>query len=368
MKLLYLYRGWNSGTNQAVLNAWRLGSPQLDIQAYDLDAIIFQNLKNKIMAMPTAFRRGGIKAIIPGGGRFGDAVKRSKWYMQKIAKEVEQLQESENYDFSLAIGTFIQNLNPGKPHFIYTDHTMLANKYYSDGDKYINLIKECIPYEEQSLKKATLVFTMSDNITRSLIEQYNLPEEKVIRINGGINSSIQEKFDSSRYSKKNILFIGVDWERKGGPQLLEAFIKVQKHHHDATLTIVGCSPKVNSHGIEVIGRIPQKEISRYLVKASCFCMVSRREPFGIVYLEAMHTGLPVIASNLGATPDFVINNETGFLVEPDDIEGLAERIEQLIGNPEKCRLMGEQAQKLARAEYTWERTQQKMYQAICKAI
>lgn len=368
MKMLYLYRGLNSGTNLEVLNVWRSSSPQLDIQAYDLDAIIYHNLKNKILALPTAIRRGGIKTVIPGGGRFTDAVKRSKWYMQKIDKEVGILQGSEDYDFSLAIGTFIQNLNPEKPHFIYTDHTMRANQYYPEGDKHIDLMKECIPYEEQSLKKATLVFTMSDNITRSLIEQYNLPEEKIIRVNGGINSPISGQFDSARYSQKNILFIGIDWERKGGPILVDAFTKVKAKHRDATLTIIGCSPKVKIAGIEVIGRIPQKEISRYLSKASCFCMVSRREPFGIVYLEAMHAGLPVIASNLGAAPDFVINDQTGFLVEPDDIEWLAERIEQLISNPEKCRLMGEQAQKLASSEYTWERTQQKMYQSILSVI
>jgi len=368
MKMLYLYRGWNSGTPQAFLKAWRTNSPHIDIKTYDVQSTVFKKLKYKLRGLPHAFRQGGIKAVLPGGGRFVNAITHSGWYMRIIIERIEKMQDSEKYDFSLAIGTVIPNINPMKPHFVYTDHTILANAYYPDGNQRLNLWKECIPYEEQSLRKATLVFTRSDHITRSLIEQYNLSSEKIIRVNAGINSPIPEKFDSVRYKRKNILFIGVDWERKGGPQLVEAFIKIRNRHPEAKLTIVGCSPPLKESGIDIVGRIPPKDITKYLAKASCFCMVSRREPFGIVYIEAMHAGLPVIASDLGATPDFVINDQTGFLVNPDDIDTLAERLNELIGNPNKCRRMGEQARKLAQSEYTWKKTQQKMYKAICSVI
>ncbi|MBN1972653.1 MAG: glycosyltransferase family 4 protein [Sedimentisphaerales bacterium] len=368
MKMLYLYRGWNSGTNQAVLDAWRIGSPNVDIKAFDLDTVILSNFRNKFLALPIAYRRGGIKALFPKGGRFIDAVKRSEWYMKAIAKKVDKLQNAEDYDFSLAIGTVIPNMNPCQPHFIYTDLTMRANEYYPDGEKRLDLWKECIPYEEESLRKATLVFTMSDHITRSLVEQYNIQPEKIIRVNAGINSPAPVQMDSSRYSRKNLLFVGVDWERKGGPQLVDAFRRAKIRYPQATLTIVGCSPEIKGPGIEVIGRVPQQQVSQYLARASCFCMVSRREPFGIAYIEAMHAGLPVIASNLGAAPDFVINGQTGFLVDIDDIDEFAGRIEELIGNPDKCLQMGQQARKCAMSEYTWEKTQQKMYQAICSMI
>ena len=366
--MLYFYRGWNSGTNQAVLNAWcKIGS-QISINAYDLDMLVFHNLKNKIRAVPYAFRRGGIKAFLPGGGRFFDAVKRSDWYMKTISDKVEILEDSMNFDFSLSIGTVIPNLNPARPHFIYTDLTIRANSYYPEGEKRLDLWKECIPYEEQSLKKATLVFTMSNHVTRSLVEQYNLPREKIVRVNGGINSPVPDKYDPARYSRKNILFVGTQWELKGGPQLVEAFKKVQYRYPESTLTITGCSPKVKGHGINVVGYVPQKEISKYMANACCFCMVSRREAFGISYIEAMHAGLPVIASDLGAAPDFVIDDQTGFLVDPDDSDGLAERIIELISNPGKCRYMGEKARLLVKAEYTWEKTQQNMYHAICNVI
>jgi len=366
--MLYLYRGWNSGTNQAVLDAWRAGSPEVEIEAYDLDILAVSNARSRLRALPHALRRGGIGVLLPGKGRYTDAVKRSAWCMDRIARTVTMLQESSDHDFSLSIGTVTPNLNPKRPHFVYTDLTIRANACYPEGSERLELWRECIAYEEESLRKASIVFTMSDHVSRSLVEQYGLSPENVMRVNGGCNSPPIGKPEDSRFKRMNVLFLGVQWELKGGPQLVEAFNKVRKRLPQATLTIVGCTPNICSPGIEVVGRVPQEAVSKYLNRATCLCMVSRREAFGIAYIEAMHAGLPVIASDLGAAPDFVINGETGYRVDPDDVDALAERIGELLSDPNKCRRMGERAMALAQSQYTWERTQQKMCQAIYSTI
>ncbi len=368
MKMLYLYRGWNSGTNQAVLSAWRAGHPAVEIEACDVDTLVFGGFWNHVRAAPQALRRGGLKALTPGGGRFGDAVQKSAWCMEQVRRQVDRVQTSDRYDFSLAIGTVTPNPAPRQPHFVYTDLTIRANAYYPEGQERIRLWEECLPYEEESLRQASLVFTMSDHVTRSLVEQYAVPRERIVRVNGGCNVPSVDAGDDSRYARGNILFVGLDWERKGGPQLVEAFAKVRARRTGATLTIVGCSPRVSGEGIEVVGPVSPKEVSAYMAKASCFCMVSRREPFGIVYLEAMRAGLPVIASDLGAAPDFVIGGVTGFRLALDDIAGLAARLEELVSDPDKCRHMGGQARALVQSQYTWERTQEKMWHAIRLAI
>jgi glycosyltransferase involved in cell wall biosynthesis len=368
MRMLYLYSGRNSGTNQAVLDAWRTGNPEVDVTACDPYVLALQGMRSRWRALPHALRRGGIGAIVPGRGRFIDAVRRSGWCMERVAGEVEELQESDRYDFSLAIGTVVPNLRPRQPHFVYTDLTIRANAYYPEGGERLKLWEECIPCEEDSLRKASLVFTMSDHVTQSLVEQYGLPRERVVRVNGGCNAPSVDVTDDSRYERMNVLFVGVDWDRKGGPQLIDAFTKVRRQCPGATLTIIGCSPRVSGPGIRVIGPVSQREVSNYMAKATCFCMASHREPFGIVYIEAMHAGLPVIASDRGATPDFVINGCTGYRVDPNDIDELAGRLNELVSNPDKCRRMGEQARVLVRSQYTWEKTQQKMYQAICKVL
>ncbi len=368
MRMLYLYLGWGSGANQALLDAWRAGSPEVEITAHDLNEMLFVGLLAKLRGLPHALRRGGLAALIPGEGRFTDAVKRSIWYMKRISKAVERIQESQDFDLSLSLGTVIPNLRPKCPHFVYTDVPIRANAYYPEGNQMLNLWRECISYEEESLRKASMVFTMGSHAARSLVEQYGLAQEKVMCVNAGCNVPSPDRVDPHRFERQNVLFVGVDWQRKGGPQLIKAFTEARKRYPGATLTIVGCSPKISLPGVEVVGRVPQGDVPKYLSQASCFCMVSRREPFGIAYIEAMRAGLPVIASDLGAAPDFVIEGETGYRVDPDDTDALADRLGELLSNPKRCYSMGHRGRALVQSRYTWERTQRKMWAAICRTI
>lgn len=71
------------------------------------------------------------------------------------------------------------------------------------------------------------------------------------------------------------------------------------------------------------------------------------ETFGIAVMEAMSTGLPVIASRIGGLTDLVIDGETGFLVQPDDSSALQQAMEKLLANPDLRRRMGQAAQRIA---------------------
>ena len=136
----------------------------------------------------------------------------------------------------------------------------------------------------------------------------------------------------------------------------------------ATLTVVGADPSIDVPGVEVVGRVPQHQVSDYLGKAAVFCMPTRREAFGIVYLEAMRAGLPVVATDICAIPDFVLEGQTGYRVSVDDVDSLAARLEQLISDPQECRRMGERGRALVESKYTWARTQQMMWAAIRSAL
>ena len=151
---------------------------------------------------------------------------------------------------------------------------------------------------------------------------------------------------------------------EGFPQLVEAFARVREKHPDANLIVVGCEPEVKVPGVQVLGVVPIERVGELMSDACCFCMPSLREPFGLVYLEAMNAGLPVVALNLGAPRDFVVNGETGFLVEPHDIPGLAGALENLVANSKLCAMMGKRARDRVSAEYTWEVTQARMAKAM----
>ncbi len=147
----------------------------------------------------------------------------------------------------------------------------------------------------------------------------------------GVNVDIENISASiERYKNKIILFVGIDWERKGGPDLFEAFKEIVKKHPDAKLVIIGASPKIKNANCQVLGKIPLEKVPGYYKNAAVFCMPTKREPFGLVYLEAMLYKLPVVATNIGAIPDFIQNDKNGYLVEPGDVQGIISAINIII--------------------------------------
>ena len=88
-------------------------------------------------------------------------------------------------------------------------------------------------------------------------------------------------------------------------------------------------------------------------KADIFCMPTLLEPFGIVYLEAMAAGLPIIATRIGAIPDFVRDGWNGWLVEPGDVDEIANAITRLFDDPEQCRIFGSRSYQLVHEKYNW---------------
>jgi glycosyltransferase involved in cell wall biosynthesis len=282
---------------------------------------------------------------------------------------LKQLSKQE-YTFTFQMQSLFDASTQGVPHFVYTDHTLLATLDYGDDHRHKVYSKAWIELEKTIYGNATRIFTRSSNITRSLIEQYSCSLEQVVCVYAGSNVELNGdgRLNNQNYSNKNILFVGIDWERKGGPVLVEAFKRVVKVQPEAQLTIVGCTPQVDVPNCRIIGRVPLQEVGPYYQQASVFCLPTRLEPFGIVFVEAMSYKLPVVATNIGAIPDFIINGENGYLVEPNQVEALAEALLGLIENPQKCKSFGEQGYRIAMDRYTWGKVGMKMKENIVAAI
>ena len=366
--MLLLYSGPFSGINESMVRAWQEAVPDLTIVPRDLLPVAWGSPRDKLAAVPTGLRRDGVRVLFGGAGRLWDSVRRSRWYTERLDRAIRRIQEAEEYDFSLAMGTILPVRAPRRPNFVYTDHAILANKRYNQSPDHFRLWAEALPYERETLQRASKVFAMSEHVVQTLCEDYGLSPEKVECVGAGCNIPNLEPPAADRFERRNVVFVGVDWERKGGPELLEAFGRVRARLENATLTIVGCQPNVSAPNVTVVGPVPSNRVSYYLAHATVFAMPSRREPFGIVFLEAMRAGLPVVALNLGATPDFVIDGETGYKVDPGDVDALAQRLEMLLGDPEKCRDMGQRARALVESRYSWERAQQAMWASIREVL
>jgi glycosyltransferase involved in cell wall biosynthesis len=292
--------------------------------------------------------------ILSGKKKFRSSFWRTPFIFHHIRKTLRRRIKKENYHFTFQAQSLFDGSIPGLPHFVYTDHTHLANLNYPNFDRRKLFSKSWIELEKEIYHNADLVFVWSKNIGRSLVEQYEHPQNRVTCANAGSNIKIDDfKPDPGKEFTQNILFIGSDWERKGGPHLINAFKQILTKYPHAQLTIAGSSPRVDIPNCKVVGYLPVDQLKSLYEKADIFCMPTLLEPFGIVYLEAMSAGLPIVATRLGAIPDFVQDGWNGWLVEPGDVEEIANAITKLFDDPEQCRLFGSRSYQLAQEHYNW---------------
>jgi glycosyltransferase involved in cell wall biosynthesis len=243
---------------------------------------------------------------------------------------------------------------PGTPMLIYTDYTSLDNLVSPDHDRRFFRSKKFLRYELDLYRTADAVATSGSHVERTLIEKYGCAPSRVTTVHIGANVAIVPvSTDATRYAAKHVLFVGVEWERKGGPALVEGFLQAAKDHPEATLTIVGCSPSVSHPRITVVGSVPRAEMARYFEAASVFCMPSLIEPLGIAAVEASLFRLPVIATRIGGFFETVTDGETGILVPLHDPAAIAAALGRLFDSPDLARRMGLAGFERNRTRFDW---------------
>ena len=144
---------------------------------------------------------------------------------------------------------------------------------------------------------------------------------------------------------------------KGIKYLLQAFDRIRGRGVELTLAgplPADMRPLAPYQGsIRLTGRLDQADIVREMHAAHVLVLPSVFEGFGLVIVEAMATGMPVIASTNSAGPDIIREGLDGYVLEPDDVEGLAERLELLRLDRVGAVEMGAQAAERAK-EFSWD--------------
>ena len=365
-KIAFIKWGSFSHINVFVHQILERHFPECGIDVIDIDDLVPTRNPRTYLACLRDYGRD----LLSGRRNIYDARVRTSFTFHEVRRAILALLDHDDYAFTFQTQSMFDASKPGVPHFIYTDCTYLAHLQFPGFQRRDLPCDSWMECEKQVYANATKVFTMSENVSKSLIEDYACSPEKVDRVNCGANVKISEdqQFDEARYAKKRILFVGVDWERKGGPALLNAFESVLETHPDASLTIVGCSPRIDLPNCRVVGRVSLPEVKKFFEQASLFCMPTLIEPFGIVFLEAMAHGLPIVASNMGAIPDFVIEGRNGSLVEANNSSQLAQQISTLLADPKMLKSYGDAGRRLFWQEYTWEHTGARICEQVDRAL
>ncbi|MDO8672199.1 MAG: glycosyltransferase family 4 protein, partial [Dehalococcoidia bacterium] len=166
--------------------------------------------------------------------------------------------------------------------------------------------------------------------------------------------------------KLNILFVGRPEKRKGLKYLLRAFVYVQREFPETRLIVVG--PKGGLHegyekwirkrGLQDViftGYVSNEELPRYYKTADVFCSpATGQESFGIVLLEAMAAGKPIVASNIEGFAGVMTHGVEGFLVRPKCEDALAMSLVHVLASESLRKAMGNAGRVKAR-DYSWDR-------------
>jgi hypothetical protein len=350
-----------SHINQSIQHILEREFPQYALEVVDLwdvvdrsDFISIPNALNAMLEYPTKLgRRNNVWQ-----SRWGSYFLKTSYFFKTVQAAMRQRLADPKYVFTFQTQSIFDASTPDKPHFIYTDHSLLSNLHYMNVQPKDVQVK-WLEWERTVYQNASHVFTPSAIVARTIVEQYGAHPDRVSCVYAGSNIPTPDPAiaaDATRYASKHILFVGVDWERKGGPELLEAFRRVLQVHPDARLTIVGCSPQITLPQCHVVGRIPPEQLNRYFQEAAVFCMPTRNEPFGIVFIEAGMHRLPVVSTNIGAVPEMVCDGLSGHLVNPGDVESLAQALIDLLNDPRKCQAFGQHSFEHMQCYYTWEHT------------
>jgi phosphatidylinositol alpha-1,6-mannosyltransferase len=171
-----------------------------------------------------------------------------------------------------------------------------------------------------------------------------------------------------------ILCVARMYPRKRIGDLLEAAALLRHRISGVRVRIVGKGPQwedvVGLHAtlglgetVTLLGDVSRERLAEEYVSADLFCLPSVQESLGIVFLEAMAAGLPVVGCRAAAIPEVVQDGVTGVLAPPRDPAGLAAALEAMLADPERARAMGE-AGRRAVAAYTPERVAAGLLEAV----
>jgi glycosyltransferase involved in cell wall biosynthesis len=202
---------------------------------------------------------------------------------------------------------------------------------------------------------------------------YNKNKKKFKQVSFGVDANhfkVSDRKLAGRVGVKTVLFVGgLDKAHyfKGLDILMEAFKKALKGKNNAKLIIIGKGDLKKHYlkmaedlglkeNIEIADNVNYEELPSFYQKADIFVLpsINKSEAFGIVLLEAMASGVPVITTNLPGVRSVLKNSKQGFIVQPNDADALADKISKLLNDEKLARRMGRAGRILIEKKYTWE--------------
>lgn len=242
--------------------------------------------------------------------------------------------------------------------------------------------------ERTAILDADAVIAVSNGTKEDILRVYPIAPERVHVIYNGIDLNEYRKTGETTAletygvdsASPYVLFVGRITRQKGVTHLVDAIQYLPRNTQVVLCAGAPDTPEIatemrqkvqearekNPRVVWIEKMISKPEVIQLYSNARVFCCPSVYEPFGIINLEAMACGAPVVASATGGIKEVVVDGETGYLVpfeqdpvtnfptKPDQFaKDLAEKISNLLSNPEKCKRFGEAGRKRVEEKFSW---------------
>lgn len=313
-KLTFLHAGSFSGSAASLRAAL---AERVRVESFDLMSL------TRNPGLVPARLRAHREALI--AGREVPWIKTAAW-SRAVQRHLERRGVLDNEPVLVLQSLPALVLPPAARYWIYTDRVGREGAAVG-GPHSSRFTPGWLERETTFLSHADRVFVMGPSTQHALVAEYGIAEHKVQVIGAGPNTDLGPA--RTRAGASRLLFVGTQWELKGGPELLAAFKIVRSNHPELELTIVGCRPEEPlPAGARALGRVAHGGMDGILDAADILVMPTHMEAFGIALIEGLMKGLPCIGTTVG-NQRWIIS-DAGVTVEPGDVPALAAAIRKVV--------------------------------------
>ncbi len=287
---------------------------------------------------------------------------RSKYYANIISKRIK----GKNIDVLFApVGCVeIAYLETDIPICYLSDTTFNQIKGYYGSFSGISQksIEEANLIEQRSIDNSHVQVFSSDWAANYAKEYYKAKKPIVIKFGANIDAPPPKQDIVKDYNGNiNILFLGVDWERKGGDIVLDTIKKLEKKHHNFHLTVCGCTPPEKHPKMTVIPFLNKNKkedrtvFNQLLSESHILFVPTRADCTPIVFCEANAYGMPVITTDTGGVTSVIEQGVNGYALPKDaEAEEYAEKISYLLNNVETLKKLSISSRNQFEKELNWD--------------
>jgi len=299
------------------------------------------------------------------------AYKRLLFVAKKQAKIAAQRLAGRSFDVIVTLDCVpeVAFLQTDIPILVITDITFSLQQGYSA--EYSHLLAFSVRQgeivERAAFQNASKLLFESYWAARSAIEDYGINAQKVHVIPAGANldhiPSREQVLAKKPSGRCRLLFVGIDWQRKGGDIAYETLLKLHEMGIEAELTVCGCAPPtgVTHPRMTVIPFLDKNderqvcEIEELYAMADFLILPTRNEAFGVVFCEAAAFGLPVITTHTGGVPEVVRDGENGYVLPYEArTEVYAQVIAELYQDEQRYRQFSQSSRAIFEKHLNWD--------------